>query len=227
MAAVVFDKLALVRSRIAEAASRVGRSPDSVELMAVVKYAENATIRELLETHQVRHIGENKIQDVERHEGTYEKSAVERHFIGHLQKNKAKKAVQMFDWIDSVDSLELAQRLDKDAAAAGKTQKVLVQVQPVSNPGQSGIQPGELGGLLEAMRKMPHLSVRGLMAIAPMTDPVEAVRPVLGRMKALLDGHFPAKDKPVLSMGMSRDFEVAIEEGATMVRIGSLLFGDS
>lgn len=223
MQAEVFDKLASVRGRMAEAAKRAGRSPDAVELMAVLKYAPDDAVRALLEKQQVRHIGENRVQDAE-HRPV---SGVERHLIGHLQSNKAKKAVQVFDWIDTLDGLELARRLEREAAALGKTLNVLVQVQPAPNPGQHGIQPGDLGPLLKEARTLPHLKLRGLMAIAPMKDPVEAVRPDFRRIKALLDEHFRPEEKPVLSMGMSRDFEVAIGEGATLVRIGSLLFGGS
>ena len=226
---MVFDKLASVRSSIAAAAHRAGRAPGSVELMAVLKYAPPDEVRALLESKQVRHAGDNRVQDAERRESRFEnrESNIQYHLIGHLQSNKAKKAVQLFDWIDSVDSMELAERLEREAAALGKTLNVLVQVQTAPNPGQSGAQPEQLGGLLERMRRLPHLKVSGLMAIAPMTDPVEAVRPHFRRMKVLLDEHFAGGEAPVLSMGMSRDYEVAVEEGATLVRIGSLLFGET
>lgn len=226
-----FEKLAWVRQRVAEAARSSGRSPEAVELMAVTKHASAAVVRELLAQGGLRHLGENRVQDAAaklsglstRHSG------LQLHLIGHLQSNKSKRAAALFDWIDSLDGRALAERLERDAEALGKTLKVMVQVQATPNPRQSGAQPEELPELLKAIRAMPHLELRGLMAIAPVTDPVEAARPHFRALKAVFDGQFAAAagdPAPVLSMGMSRDFEVAVAEGATMVRIGSLLFED-
>jgi len=219
----VFEKLAAVERRIDQAARKAGRSSSEVALMAVTKYAPEREVRELLASGKVRHAGESRVQDMgERAPG------VEYHFIGHLQTNKAGKAAAGFDWIDSVDSLELAEKLDKQAEKAGKKLKALLQVQPVPNPKQSGVQPEKLDGFLKQLKGFKNLDVKGLMCIAPLTDAVEDTRPHFRRIRQLFDVSFPSSasgaGRPVLSMGMSRDFEIAIEEGATLVRIGSLLF---
>lgn len=222
----LFDKLASVRSRIDQAARKAGRPPSQVDLMAVTKYAPAVAVRELLESGRVAHAGESRIQDSgPRFPG------IQYHFIGNLQSNKAGKAVELFEWIDSVDSLELAGKLDRSAGMRSKKVKILVQVQPEPNPKQSGLQPQQLEKFLVQARDFQHLQVRGLMAIAPMTENVEGARPHFRRIRKLFEDSFPTSapggERPVLSMGMSRDFEVAVEEGATLVRIGSLLFGES
>jgi len=235
---VLLEKLARVRARISEAARRSGRSPESVELVAVTKYADSGAILELLKSGQVRHIGESRVQDAEKKLSALSSQlsalgakAPAWHLVGHLQANKARKAARMFDWIESVDSLEIAEKLDRAAADSGRRLQVLIQVQPLPNPRQHGVQPAAVGDLIAGMGRLEHLDLRGLMAIGPMLEPVQAVRPHFRIMRQLFERFFSSpqrEDRPYhLSMGMSRDFEIAVEEGATMVRIGSLLFDES
>lgn len=228
----VFDNLASVQDRILEAAKRAGRDPRAIVLVAVTKTATAAQAAELIRSGKVRHLGENRVQAAQAKIpealglGSFPQgTGPEWHLVGHLQSNKAAKAAALFDWVDALDDLETARRLDRACGASGKRLKVLVQVQPVLNPRQSGLQPEAVGGFLEDARKFKHLEVAGLMAIAPELEPVEAVRPHFRRVKRLFDGFFDPSQQ--LSMGMSRDFEVAIEEGATMVRIGTLLFQET
>ncbi|HKZ06450.1 MAG TPA: YggS family pyridoxal phosphate-dependent enzyme, partial [Methylomirabilota bacterium] len=143
------------------------------------------------------------------------------HLIGSLQTNKAKDAVQLFDWIHSVDRLELARELDKRAHAAGRKVRGLLQVNLGEEPQKGGAAPGEVKALLDAMSGMRNLDIRGLMAIPPQVPDAEAARPYFRRLRELREG----TGLEHLSMGMSADYEVAIEEGATMVRVGTSIFG--
>jgi hypothetical protein len=171
----------------------------------------------------VAEVGENRVQNAEKKKfGLRQQGAkVKWRMLGHLQTNKTKKVVEIFDAVDSVDSEKIAAALD--AALAGSNTKfpVMVQVKFADRETQSGIAPGELGALLEALKKYQRLNVEGLMGIAPDVDPLEAVRPSFRALRELRDRHLPGG---LLSMGMSRDFEIAIEEGADLVRIGSQIF---
>ncbi|MFI5347719.1 MAG: YggS family pyridoxal phosphate-dependent enzyme [Elusimicrobiota bacterium] len=220
---MLIDNLNQIRYRMRAAALRANRAPDAITLVAVTKYASLEAIREILETGLIAETGENRVQDAEKKKLLLGDLAgkVRWRLIGHLQTNKAKKAVTVFGAVDSVDSEKVAAALD--AALTGSETKfpVMVQVKLTEKETQSGIAPAELGALLEALKKYPRLKVEGLMGIAPDIEPVEAVRPAFRTLRELRDRHLPGGK---LSMGMSRDFEIAIEEGADLVRIGSQIF---
>lgn len=223
---MILERLSAIRGRIASAAGRGGRASEAVDLIAVVKKAPLDDLRLLLREGTLSFLGENRIQDAAKRREALGPDGAGRQwrFIGRLQTNKAKYAVSLFDWVDSVDGVELAEALDARAAQAGKRLKVLLQVKLSDRETQGGTAPEGLEKLLARVRFLPHLEPQGLMAIAPMLEPVEGLRPRFRLMRTLLDRHFDPESKPVLSMGMSRDFELAVEEGATLVRIGSALF---
>jgi pyridoxal phosphate enzyme (YggS family) len=211
--------LEAVHERVARACERAGRKPDDVLLIAVSKTVEIERIR-LAVTAGVRALGENRVQEAK------EKVAglgrpVPWHLIGSLQTNKARDAVEFFDWIHSVDREELARELDRRAHQRERRVKILVQVNVGEEPQKGGVHPAELKGLLESLTALPNLDVRGLMCIPPVEEAAEASRPWFKRLRDLRD---EAKLEHC-SMGMSSDFEVAIEEGATMVRVGTAIFG--
>ena len=206
------------------AAKRAGRNPDEVRLCAVTKYAPLEAVKELLASGEIKEAAESRVQDAQKRitELAAPAGQIRWRLIGHLQTNKAKQAVETFDAIDSVDSLHLAQALEKRCAEIGKEMEVLVQVKLTSNPRQSGVRPEELLDLVKEILKFPHLRLNGLMAIGP--EDSETLRPSFKMAKALFDQVFAGRKGALLSLGMSHDFETAIEEGSTMVRIGSALF---
>lgn len=220
---MILENIRQVRERISRAAQRAGRAPGSVKLMAVTKYAAAEQVNEALKTGLVDFLGENRVQDAAAKRPRLIPEGVPIRLIGHLQSNKVNKALEVFDGIDSLDSLALAEKLDARLKTAGKKLPVLVQVKLTENAAQSGVAPDRLESFLAACAPYGSLEIRGLMAIAPNLEPVEAVRPHFRRMFDLRKRLFPGADAE-LSMGMSRDFEIAIEEGATMVRLGSALF---
>ena len=222
---MILDKIAQIRYRTLAAAKRTGRDPALVRIVAVTKYANLEQVRELLSSGAVDEVGENRVQDVEQKKLELGPLAdkVRWRLIGHLQTNKAKKAAQLFDAVDSIDSARIAEALDK-AVPEGNILPVLLQVKLSEKETQAGAAPEELEALLDAVTRLPRLKLRGLMAIAPDLEPVEAVRPHFKRMRALFERHFAGRQDAELSMGMSRDFELAVEEGATTIRIGSALF---
>ena len=195
--------------------------------MAVTKNHGVAEMREAI-AHGVTDIGENRIQEAREKCETLERTAVW-HLIGHLQKNKAKYAVKLFDLIHSVDTLELAEALDKEAGKIGKRQDVLVQVNLAKEASKSGIYEEDLQPLLEAVDALPHLRLCGLMCIAPNYDEVEETRPLFRRMYEIFQRtkEFPWKTANInyLSMGMTHDYRIAVEEGANIVRVGTAIFG--
>lgn len=208
-----------VREAIARACGRVGRSPGDVLLIAVSKTVEPERIR-LAVAAGIPALGENRVQEA-REKVEALGRPVPWHLIGSLQANKAREAVRLFDWIHSVDRVELARELSRRAHAAGRSVNVLVQVNLGEEPQKGGVAPGELKALLDAVARLESLRVRGLMAIPPAVAAPEAARPYFRRLRELRDG----AELEHLSMGMSGDFEVAIEEGATMVRVGTAIFG--
>jgi pyridoxal phosphate enzyme (YggS family) len=226
MLAQILDNIKQIRYRLRVAAQKAGRDPDKVGLVAVTKYAGVEQIRELLASGLVAEVGENRVQDAAAKKGALGAAAGKArwHLIGHLQTNKAKKALEVFDAVDALDSLKLAQALDKSLEDGGRIAPVLVQVKLSERETQSGVSPEELAGLLESLKALKRLDVQGLMAIAPNLEPVEAVRPHFRALRGLFDRFFTGRPSARLSMGMSRDFEVAVEEGATEVRIGSTIF---
>lgn len=220
---MLIDNLEKIRYRLAVAAARSGRGPDATTLVVVTKYAPPDAVRELLEKGLATEVGENRVQDAERKKAELGALAgrVRWRLIGHLQTNKAKKAAQLFDAVDSVDSEKVAAALDAALAGTDRALPVLVQVKLTEKETQSGVEPEGLPALLAALAKYPRLRVEGLMGIAPDVEEAEAARPSFRLLRELRDRHLPGGK---LSMGMSRDFEVAVEEGADLVRIGTQIF---
>jgi hypothetical protein len=218
--------LAAVRERIADAARRAGRREDAVLLVAVSKMVEAERVREAIAA-GVPALGENRVQEA------VEKIArlgrpVPWHLIGHLQTNKVRDAVAAFDVIQSVDRLAVAEALSSRAAAAGRRLDVLVQVNVGNEPQKGGFAPDRLRPALEALAGLPGLRLRGLMTIPPLPRDPEDSRPHYRELRKLLDaarGWGLGADLCELSMGMSGDFEIGIEEGATIVRVGTAVFG--
>lgn len=225
-AAMVLERLSRIRTRIEAAAARAGRDPAAVEIAAVVKSASEADVRTLLNERSPRWFAESRVQDAQKRRAALGPDAANGRwrFIGHLQTNKVKAALELSESIDSLDSWRLAEALDRRLAEAGQTREVLLQVKLTERTEQSGLSPEEAPGFLERLKGLPRLAPRGLMAIAPMEADAEALRPHFARMRSLFERCFP--EGGTLSMGMSGDFEVAVEEGATLVRIGGALFSD-
>ena len=218
------ERLASVRAGIAAAAARSGRSPEAVTLVAVSKTISVEGIREALSA-GVRILGENRVQEA-REKVALLPGLASWHLIGHLQSNKAKLAVQLFDCIHSLDSVRLAEDLDRHAEATGKIQRCLIEVNVGEEAQKSGAPEAEVRQILEAARRLPHLTIEGLMAVPPFLDDPEDVRPFFRRLRLLRDTlRQEGFSLEALSMGMTHDFEVAVEEGATLVRIGTALFG--
>jgi len=204
---------------IHRAAARSGRDPASVRLIAVTKTVAPENIRRAVEC-GVRDIGENRLQEALPKFHALKDLDLTWHFIGHLQTNKAKKVVEHFDWVQCVDRPELAEKLNQ--AAGSKPLPILIEAKLHEEPNKSGIAEPELPRLVEAVTSCENLQLRGLMAIPPFFENCAGARPYFRRLRELARRF----NLPELSMGMSHDFEIAIEEGATMVRIGSALFGE-
>lgn len=216
------NNLAEIRARIAEAAAKAGRNAEDVRLVAVSKTVSLERVRQGIEA-GLTLLGENYIQEAT---GKIEvlKDAAEWHFIGHLQSNKAKFAVQLFDMVHSVDSLKLARSLGQKALAAERTLPVLVQVNISGEASKSGVEADDAERLIEQVAAVEGLAVKGLMTMPPFFDQPENARPFFASLRKLKEKIGPPLSE--LSMGMSGDFEVAIEEGATLVRIGTAIFGE-
>jgi pyridoxal phosphate enzyme (YggS family) len=223
------DRLARIQSRIRSAAEASNRSPHQVQLISITKTQPTSVIREALAS-GVTDLGENRVQEAEPKIHEIGRSAARWHLVGHLQANKARRAVRLFDVIHSVDSTELAERLDRLSAEEGRAElKVLIQVDLGHEATKSGVSEQELKGLVQVIRNCSHLKLSGLMTLPPFFEDAELVRPFFRRLRELRDelvaenafGSSPGE----LSMGMTHDFEIAIEDGATMVRIGTAIFG--
>ena len=218
--------LAEVRGRIADACVRVGRSPDEVTLVAVTKTVSVEVARTLFEL-GVADLGENRVQQTDEKVAGLSDLAVRWHMIGHLQRNKAKRAVQIFDMIHSVDSARLAKEIDKCCGARGLRMPVLLQANVSGEETKSGVAAEEAADVAQRIREFPNLNLIGLMTMAPFVDDAETVRPIFQKLRALRDAIRETSDDEgfsELSMGMTQDYTVAVEEGATCVRIGSALF---
>lgn len=221
----IADNLASLQERIAAACARSGRPPSSVLLLPVTKGQSAATIAGAAEL-GLRIFGENKVQEAKAKMAQCS-SRLEWHMIGHLQSNKARDAVQLFSMVQSVDSLGLAVELNKWAEKLGRHLPILLEVNVAGEATKFGFRPEDLRRDLAPINALPRLAVHGLMTIAPYAIEPERVRPFFRKLRALRDeasGQLGAP-LPTLSMGMSGDFEIAIEEGATLIRIGTALFG--
>ncbi len=219
------QRLSEIQSRIADAAARAGRDAREVTLIAVSKTHPVEAVREAVAA-GVTDFGENRVQEAMTKIPFV--TSARWHLIGHLQSNKAKPAAEHFACVQSVDSAALAARLNRLAGEAGRTLSILLQVRLGDEDTKSGMEETDLVNVFREAREMPHLRVAGLMAIPPFLENPEDVRPFFRRLREWRDAineRFPETPLDELSMGMSHDFEVAIEEGATMVRVGTALFG--
>jgi PLP dependent protein len=215
--------LAAIRGRINDACASSGRHSDEVKLVAVSKTHPAGVLREAINA-GISVFGENKVQEADSKIAEIGREKAEWHLIGHLQSNKARKAVQLFDLIHSLDSVELAERLERICLDQGRGElPVLVQVDLAGEKSKSGIAEGELPELVDHLKISERLKFKGLMVLPPFFDDSEATRPFFERLRRLRDEVIPGGE---LSMGMSHDFEVAIEEGATIVRVGTAIFGE-
>jgi len=227
----IAENIARVRERIDAAARRAGRDSRKIALMAVSKTHPAETIREAYAAGQ-RLFGENRVQEfAEKHGALADLADAEFHLIGHLQSNKSAKAAELFHAVDSVDSLRLAERLHSAAEANGKKLRVLIEINVGGEGAKSGLAPEspEIVQILDAVPRLANIEIRGLMTVPPYTKDCEGARPYFRRMRELRDElatRSPQLDLKELSMGMSHDFEVAIEEGSTCVRVGTAIFGE-
>jgi PLP dependent protein len=226
------ESIAAIREKIAKAARRAGRRPEDVALMAVSKTHPPERIREAYAAGLCL-FGENRVQEFAgKATALADLGGVAWHMIGHLQTNKAAKAAELFGAVDSVDSVKLAEKLDAAARSVSKKLAVLIEINVGGEAAKSGVAPDspELEKLLLAAPRFETLEFRGLMTVPPFTDDPEGARPYFRRLRELRDSvaarRLPAINMQVLSMGMSHDFEVAIEEGSTCVRVGTAIFGE-
>ena len=227
----IADNVAEIRERVARAARRSGRSDNDVVLMGVSKTFPAAAIREAYSA-GIRVFGENRVQEFfEKTPQLGELPDAKWHLIGHLQSNKSSKAAELFHAVDTVDSLRLAERLNVAAASLHRILDVLIEINIGAEEAKAGLQPNSSGleEILLAIPRLNNLTVLGFMAIPPFTENPEDARPYFRQLRELRDAtstrHLPGVELEVLSMGMSHDFEVAIEEGSNCVRIGTALFG--
>ncbi len=224
----IADNIQRIRETIAAAARRANRNPSDIRLMGVTKTVDDQRIEEAIRA-GLDIVGENYVQEGKRKIEKMGKS-LEWHMIGHLQTNKAKYAVRLFDMIHSVDRLKLAQELDKRAGAAGIQMKILVEVNVSGEESKSGIARDDAVAMIKEISALEHISVQGLMTMPPWFDDPEDARPYFAALRELRDiiieENIPRIEMNELSMGMTQDYRVAVEEGATIVRIGTAIFGE-
>jgi PLP dependent protein len=229
LASSVAVRLTEVRGRIADAAGRAGRDAASVRLVAVSKTYSADHVRAAIAAGQ-RDFGENKVQEGLQKIVETADTTIRWHVIGHLQSNKARKAAEAFHWIHAVDSVGLLRKIDEGAAAAGRQPSALVQVDLAGEATKFGASPDEVTGIFAAAAALRAVRLVGLMLLPPAVDDADEARPWFRKLVGLRDqlaaSGVPADRLAELSMGMSHDFEVAIEEGATIVRVGSAIFGE-
>jgi len=227
MSEQIRERLVRVRERIARAAERAGRNAEDITLIAVSKTFDTATVQQAVDA-GARDLGENRVQEAITKVSTV-KGDIRWHLIGHLQSNKARQAVEAFDVIHTIDSSQLADRLDRIAGEIARKPDVLVQVDLAHEATKSGADETELPAIVEALDSARNLEFRGLMTLPPLFDSPEKTRPYFRRLREILDGlnsrRATQRKLTELSMGMTGDFEIAIEEGATMVRVGTAVFG--
>jgi pyridoxal phosphate enzyme (YggS family) len=225
---VITERVAAVRERIARAAERASRPPADVTLVAVSKTHPTEAVRAAFAA-GVRDFGENRVQEAEpKIAGTSDLAGVRWHLVGHLQSNKVRRAAALFGLVQSIDSVELAERLARAGEESGREVRGLVEVDLAGEATKYGLPEAELLPALQALRGRAGLRLEGLMLLPPLLEDPEALRPFFRRLRALRDralgeGFIAAGE---LSMGMSHDFEVAVEEGATLVRVGTAIFGE-
>lgn len=226
--AMISENIQRIKRKIADVAVKAGRIPEDIRLVAVSKRFPAAAISEAYAAGQVI-FGENYIQEVQT-KRAQTPPAVIFHFIGHLQSNKAKIAAATCDMIETVDSLKLGKALNNHLQTLNKTMDVLIQVNIGDDSHKAGVKSSETEELLIQLNNLSNIRVRGLMTMPPLVEDAELSRPYFQNLRMLAEklwqkGLFPAIEKPELSMGMSSDFHIAIEEGATIVRVGTAIFG--
>ncbi|HET6668914.1 MAG TPA: YggS family pyridoxal phosphate-dependent enzyme [Pyrinomonadaceae bacterium] len=229
-AEVLQTRIAEVRRKIAAAVLKSGRAPESVKLVAVSKTHPAALVRQAIDL-GLTDFGESRVQEAEDKIAAVGRSNAHWHLIGHLQANKVRRAVKLFDVIHSLDSTSLAQRLERACIESGRKElQVLIQVDLAGEATKSGIAVAELPELAKVVSDCSRLKLSGLMILPPFFDDTESVRPFFHRLRDLRDelraGGVFAENSGELSMGMTHDFEVAVEEGATMLRVGTAIFGE-
>ncbi len=214
-----------VQTALFSAAQRTGRTADDITLLAVTKYAKDNDVLFFLQRGLIKHVGESRVQQAEKRwlHPDFAKFHPVKHFIGHLQKNKAAKAAVLFDFIDSLDDLETAQILEKNVPQ-GKTLRALVQVKLTQRETQSGLPLAQARQLATVLKQLARVHVCGYMGIAPQGASETELRELFASVKRAFDEDFPPGAERYLSLGMSEDFEIAVEEGSTLPRIGSSLF---
>ena len=215
-----------VRERVTRAAARTGRRPEEIRIMAVTKTFPEQVVRQAWDTGQ-RLFGENRVQEAE---VKYARLGdLELHLIGHLQRNKARKAAELFAGVHSIDKIETAQALESACSALNRNMEVLLELNTSGEATKFGFESAEaLRACVEPILALPHLRLRGLMTVGPLTTELDRIRASFKKLSELfrrLQGEYPQASLDTLSMGMSGDFEAAVEEGSTMLRLGSALFG--
>jgi len=216
---MIAENISIVRENISDSAKKAGKSPEDIAIICVTKKASIEQIKEAIAC-GVTDIGENRIQNAVEKYNLLRSAALKWHLIGHLQTNKVKKAVEVFDLIHSVDSLHIAEAISKEAAKINKTQDILIQVNTSGEQSKFGVKPESATDLIKQIVLLNNIKVLGLMTIGPLQGSIEDARQCFRKLKKLSD-MFNFK---ILSMGMSGDYQAAIEEGSTMVRIGSAIF---
>ena len=228
MAEAIKDSLARVRAAVAQAAARAGRRPEEVKLIAVSKTFDAAAVQQAVDAGALD-LGENRVQEAAGKVDLVKADGLRWHLIGHLQSNKARLAVKTFDVIHTVDTVELAERLDRVCGEEQRRLDVLVQVDLGHEATKTGADESEVAAIVAALDRAERLSLKGLMTLPPLFEEAERARPFFRRLRDIrdeLNRQRPAGGRLAeLSMGMSHDFHVAIEEGATMVRVGTAIFG--
>lgn len=225
----LYERLENVRGRIVTAAKRSGRSADEIKLIAISKTHPTSVVEGGLKA-GLTDFGENRVQEAEEKIAAVGRTKARWHLVGHLQANKARRAVELFDCLHSLDSVDLAKRLDRLCIDTGRAEfPVLIQIKLGGEATKTGIDPGELPELLNALRSCERVRLIGLMVLPPYFENPDCARPFFKTLRELRDelklqGHF-GEGAGELSMGMTHDFEIAIEEGSTMVRVGTAIFG--
>ena len=222
----VRENVQKIKERIERACKRVGRNPGEVSILAASKTRTPEEIREVFEA-GIRLFGENRVQEARDKIPLLSDLSIEWHMIGHLQRNKVKYAVNLFDVVESLDSKELADELEKRLSKVGKKMRVFIEVKLSPEETKHGCSPEEALELAKYVLSLEHLKLEGLMTVPPYFEDLELVRPYFRKLREIRDNLEDALgvNLPHLSMGMSHDFEVAVEEGATIVRIGTAIFG--
>jgi len=223
----VEENIRNIRTRIEKAAEKTGRNKEDIKLVAVTKTVEVERIKEAINC-GIEIIGENRVQEAES-KFVHITEKVEKHLVGHLQTNKAKKAVELFDFIQSVDSQHIAQEISRKVSLMGKVMEVLVEINTSGEKSKFGIDPGQALSFVKSISNLEGIKIKGLMTIGLFSDNPEDTRPCFKKLKTIFDQmkreSLPNVEMKHLSMGMTNDFEIAIQEGSNMVRIGTGIFG--